>query len=350
MRWLTILLMSLTLNVWAKSNSLHFENYIRTDDSSHHQVYGVVEDKYGVMWLATNNGLGRYDGREFKIYQYQADAQGSIGANFVWTVFIDSRERLWVGTHGGGINRFEFSTESFIRYYNQPRDGDGKDNVRNIRAITEGPKGNIWIATDNGLNRLNVETGLFKRFLHRKDDDNSLVHNWTRTLAFDLLGRLWIGTWDGISLFDINTEQFTHVRAKPNDINALSNGIILAFYFDQQDRLWIGTNNGLNRLDTWREFPRQKPQFSRFNYLADNSSSLSHNQVWSIAQNSAGQLWFGTRNGINRWLDDGRFERMELAVGNGKVVLTGTVMDIYEDQRQNLWFAANSGIGKVVEN
>lgn len=100
-----------------------------------------------------NGGLCRYDPdkNEFKQYRHQPDNLKSISSNYLWALYLDSKEQLWIGTDGGGLDRYDPVTDGFIHYTNSKSDSNSiSDN--NIYAIEEDQEGYLWVGTSNGLN------------------------------------------------------------------------------------------------------------------------------------------------------------------------------------------------------
>ncbi len=83
-------------------------------------VYGMVQDQKGYIWVATKEGLNRYDGTGFKVFRHSPDDSLSISSNMVSALTIDNKQRLWIGTAGSGLNLFDPATESFIRFKHEP--------------------------------------------------------------------------------------------------------------------------------------------------------------------------------------------------------------------------------------
>ena len=112
----------------------------------------------------------------------------------------------------------------------------------------------------------------------------------------DRRGFLWIGTTDGLNRYD--GYDYIVYRQDPADPNTLSDNYINtnALYEDQNGWLWIGTrNNGLSLLDPATD------QFTQFKHNAEDSLSLSHNNVLTIHQSRTGVVWVGTQQGLNRY-------------------------------------------------
>ena len=349
----------------AIDSSSRIENYTVADGLPHNWVFDVKQDQQGYIWLATESGLTRYNGYEFTTFKHNLNDPHSLSHNVVWTLFVDSKHRLWVGTWEGGLNLFDAKKERFIRY--PLLDANNSKNTLNkatrngldsIRSITEDAQGNLWIATASGLVKLDADTGVSRHFLPIKDDANSLSHRWVRVVKFDNNNRLWIGTeGGGISVYEPHSDKFFQIRANSGNPNALSNDNINDIYFDQQNNLWIGTENGLNQLHNWQDIfdlngdinPSFDVQFSHFYHQPSNPNSLSHNDIISIYQNHGGQLWVGTPNGLNQLLSHGEIKRFDKTANPSSNFLGKYIYQIFEDSQHNLWLATDDGISRILK-
>lgn len=103
----------------AQSLDLKFEHITSDDGLSHSVVNDVIKDSLGFIWIATNDGLNRFDGMNFKIYRHEPGNPHSLSHNSVYRLhdsYISGRQIIWVGTSGGGLNAFDVETEQFINW------------------------------------------------------------------------------------------------------------------------------------------------------------------------------------------------------------------------------------------
>ncbi len=101
-------------------------------------IRGILQDRFGYLWLATQNGLVRYDGYEMRVYSWERDNPISVNHRWIRSMFEDKRGTLWIGTEIG-LNRFDWKSEGFYRYL---------DSIF-VRTIYEDFNGNFWIGADN---------------------------------------------------------------------------------------------------------------------------------------------------------------------------------------------------------
>ncbi|MBM6839229.1 histidine kinase, partial [Clostridium saudiense] len=149
------------------------------------------------------------------------------------------------------------------------------------------------IATDNGLNKYDKATGKFTVY-KKTENENSVINNEIRVLHIDKEGILWIGTRGGISTFDRqgNFTSYNEVLEK----NGVYEKTVSAIYEDSEGIMWFGLGNDGGLVKYNRETGEVK------NYLTDenNKNSLSFNNVRSISEDSHGNIWIGTQDGLNK--------------------------------------------------
>jgi signal transduction histidine kinase/ligand-binding sensor domain-containing protein/AraC-like DNA-binding protein len=194
----------------------------------------------GYIWIATLDGLNRYNGYEFLQYRHDANDSTSIDNIFVFALLYDSSHRLWVGT-STGINLYDFASNSFVRYRNSGTNG--------YSSFFEDHKGRIWgVGLGNGLAYLDT---LSETVIFLPDSPHNITSIWE-----DNAHRLWMGAFDeqGLVLMkDGAFEQFTLPGSRS----------VTCIYKDRRDMWWLGTNAGIVVFD---------PLKNTFNYMPFSGS------------------------------------------------------------------------------
>ena len=222
---------------------IRFERLSLEEGLSQAAVMDVLQDRRGYMWLATEDGLNRYDGTAFKVYRHDATDLATLPDSFIWDAEEDASGSVWVATRGG-LGRWDRATDRVVR-----KDTPG---VRNIRVLRYQARGNaLWIGTrESGLLRLDLATGALQRFAHDAADPGSLVDDRVYALYVDGKDRLWVGTDGGLELLNADGKGFTHHVPSDSDRSSLSDARVRAILADDMGGLWVGTSGGgLNRLD-----------------------------------------------------------------------------------------------------
>ncbi|GJM34301.1 MAG: hybrid sensor histidine kinase/response regulator [Saprospiraceae bacterium] len=133
---------------------IHFKNNPADPNSiSSNDVRAIFEDHLGILWIGTYGGLNRYNPANNQFFQYKnlAGDSTSISNDIITSIFESpTTKQLWIGTFGGGLNRFDRVTESFKSYQKK----DGLPNSV-VKSIEEDGKGNLWISTLKGICQFN---------------------------------------------------------------------------------------------------------------------------------------------------------------------------------------------------
>jgi signal transduction histidine kinase/ligand-binding sensor domain-containing protein len=270
---------------------------------SHNTTRAIIEDAAGVMWIGTDGGLNRFDRQEerFTAYRHNPDDPNSLGHDSVTAVYQDSEGVYWLCTWGGGLDRLEFEKKDgevarFTHYRNDPDDPSSLSH-NDLLDIYEDKTGGLWIGTDGGgLNRFDRRTEQFSRFRTNPHDPYSLSHDSVTSIFGDPTGLLWLGTRGGVNVLDLESKAFGHYYSIPGDTSTLNSNDVMGIYEDSEGVLWVGTGSGgLNKFDL------QTQQVTYYQYDPDEPESITDNMVREIVQDRHGMLWLPTRRGLNRF-------------------------------------------------
>ena len=133
--------------------TLHFDALTIDDGLSQGMINDILQDHYGFMWFATKDGLNRYDGYNFLVYRHDPNDTSSLADNYVFTVFEDSKGRLWAGTSTQGLDLFDRTTETFTHFKNDPK--NAKSICSNhILEVKEDKNGVLYAITTQGVMRI----------------------------------------------------------------------------------------------------------------------------------------------------------------------------------------------------
>jgi len=334
------LILLFILNSLAHSaNTPVFEHLSIDDGLSSSTVFSILQDDGGFMWFGTINGLNKYDGYTFKVFEYDPEDSTTISNTSAGNIYKDHEGYIWVGTWGGGLNRFCPKTHTAIRYQPDPKDPGSISGIR-VQCIFEDSNHRIWAGTySNGLNLLNSETGSFSHYKHEPDNENSLSNNRIWSIAEDSLGYLWIGTSYGLNRLNLKTGKIKHYFADPNDENALCHNTVRALKFTKRNELWIGTEKGLDKFNFETE------HFERFFYQPTKSPVSNKGRVNTIYETRNGDLYIGTGYGVVK-LDPvtDSSERYVHDPSRPGSLGDNEVRSIFEDRNGILWFG-NRGRG-----
>ena len=321
----------------AQDLSIRFEQITTKDGLSQSTVNDILQDSKGFLWFATEDGLNRYDGYEFKVYRNDPYDIFSISGNQISSILEDANGILWIGTKGGGLNKFDREQEKFLRFTHH--EDDPKSISHNfITTLFQDEAGVILVGTQKGLNILNPVTNEFTVYT-AMDEDAGLSNALITTLFRDSNDFIWIGTTEkGLYRFDRKTGEIRHFLSAPNENGAISDNWIITLYEDKQQTLWIGTQSGgLCRYNEFRE------TFTCFQTDNQGASEISNNWVLSLYEDSRGVFWVGTLNGLNILnRETGEFTNfMQL---NYPINLSNnSITSLYEDRSGVFWVGTQDG-------
>ncbi|MDJ0841400.1 MAG: two-component regulator propeller domain-containing protein [Acidobacteriota bacterium] len=319
---------------------LRFETLGLNQGLSQTYVFDILQDRHGFMWFATQDGLNRYDGYEFKVYNQEPFTPDSLSDNQVSELFESSRGVLWITTSDRVLHRFERKTERFVRYYPDPEDPT-TPNAPVLRALFEDRNGFIWMPLENGgLDRYDPVTGVFSFYPKEQEDGDWVFAN---VLRQDAAGRLWLGT-DGAGLWRFLPEKNRFMRVKgkgkaPKRIPGLrqNNPFHTNIYSDSDGKLWMGAvNNSLTRYD---------PETNTFERFAPPRGSSALRMVISITPDPSGQIWviFGNSMVGRVEPDTGRYHLYSHDPENPDSLCPPGITGFHFDKTGKLWVSSNTG-------
>ncbi len=348
----------------AQESEFQFEHLQLPGGDQTSFVTDIIQDSLGFMWFSTWNGLYRYDGYSFTNFTHNPADSGSLAANWVETVYVDYSGTLWVGTYGGGLNRFNSGTETFTHYQNDPGNPVSLSQD-SVTVILEDHLGSLWVGTMDGLNRFDRETETFSHYYYDPNVPASINDNQVRALYEDSQGTLWVGTRShapqedelaegpgGLSRFNRETETFTNFVHDPNDSTSLFDNHLRAIYEDTRGTFWIGTaGDGLHTMNrNTGTFIRYRTDFENPGKLSRPFSSTSEfdesGPMSFIMEDHSGSIWMGSVGniGINHYNPDtGDLTRLDPSMWGGVLP-----WEMFQSQDGTLWLATlGDGVWKI---
>ena len=284
----------------------------------------MLQDSEGFMWFGSTNGLYRYDGIDFKVFQHDPFDPGSIPVDHIIGLTEDSGNQLWVATNWGLV-RFDKSSEQFDR--------SSYDNYL-WTSMHDDKRGNFWLGGFTGnLSKYEIESGtmsdmISSDFLTQTQDqgieglfmdrsgsmwirsvNNRLYEFESETKSLeeidnvpcglgviyeDLSGRLWITSKCGLYLFNRENNTLERHLFKPGDPNRLNNQIVCDIIEDQRGNLWVRTYDGIYKYshDLELKFHWYNPE------LYELASYESYKN--SLMEDNTGTIWFFDRTSIKK--------------------------------------------------
>ncbi|MFC1850330.1 two-component regulator propeller domain-containing protein [candidate division CSSED10-310 bacterium] len=331
-------------DLYALKDDIKFQNVSTKLALSQNTIQCILQDRMGFMWVGTREGLHKYDGYKFTVYQHDPFDPTSLSNNDVRSLCEDRSGVLWIGTRGGGLSRFDREKEHFTHVMKDPDNPAGL-NHNEVFVIYEDRSGILWIGTrGGGLNRIDQEKKHFRHYVHAADEPTSLSNNSIQAIYEDAGGILWIGTeGGGLNKFNRQTGQFLHYKNNRLDPTSLSHNHVISICEDRSGVLWISTyGGGLNKFD------RARDQFKRFNNKPGDATSLSSNYILFSYIDRSGILWIGTNNGLNKFdPEKEQFSYFERDLSGTISFMYDSIRSIFEDRAGIIWVGTYSELNKL---
>ncbi|MFA6439424.1 MAG: two-component regulator propeller domain-containing protein [Bacteriovoracaceae bacterium] len=370
---------------------------------SANSVYALLRDKEGFLWVGTQNGLNRYDGRQFKYFVHDNNDSTTLSDNFIITLSEDSTGNIWVGTRHG-LNRFDKRTQTFQRFYLM----DFAENAshQTVYSLTCAPDGRTLAVAGGKIYTLSSDD---RYTVHQYDNDDSVMciafnpqgswmiaHRWTIegiTTANQKFGMnfispsvintilasqqmIFVGSVTGLWMIDKGTTQTDKIK-RPKLF--LKNVTVNALSLDAQHRLWIGTEKGIYVLGSDGQLEQVNDRssstegttmlnsraliFDRFGLIwigmlrngvrkydpskeqfqtIDKKNLGIDGVVWSILQDTTGVYWFGTQRGVYQFRKEDTLFRHPVAWKNNEFKNI-MISELMEDSRGSIWMGSRPG-------
>ncbi|GAB2523191.1 hybrid sensor histidine kinase/response regulator [Lysobacter humi (ex Lee et al. 2017)] len=277
------------------------------------RINALAEDRQGYLWIATSDGLARFDGVGFRIWRIE---QG-LRDNFVWSVHVDARDRVWVGTRSAGLAMLDASRTRFTHY---DRRTPGVGGVE-VWSIASDAAGDVWFGTaDAGLHRL--RDGRVTRYMPVAGDPRSLPDAGIRQIEITRDGSVWVGTVNGVARWTPRGIERLPPAATPSPvINGLSS--------ERDGTLWIGTARGVA--------VRRPDGRTSATPWAQSGRDVLH----VLLRDRFGSFWFDIPEGLG--VDnEGRVGTVPLYSATSRGLVRPSWVDAHEDRDGGLWFASNT--------
>ena len=312
-----------------------FEKITTEQGLSNNEVYQVLQDKQGFVWLLTANGLNRFDGYSFKIYDYNPSDSNSITAGLFYSLQQDKKGIFWMNSENQGIYSFNPITGLFFNYRNNPHSANSlADDL--TQGLTIDTSGNIWIATQSGLDKLDPVNKQFTHFIHNNAGNNSISNNKIYSICIDEDDNLWLATGTpGIDYFNSHTGKLIQhfnwgsSSTPGDDWENHPYGV----FAGHNGNVWIGS-----RQQGFYGYNTRTKKVINFQHEKNNSNTVSDNGVYQIFEDHTGNLWMATDAGMIDYYDkaSGKFYQ--------QLLTDNQYVDITEDQGNKIWITTMNGV------
>ena len=337
-------------------------------------VQDIIQDEYGYIWIATEDGLNRFDSYEFKVYRHDHRNQHSLHDNWVLSLAEEPGKGIWVGTFSG-LTFLDHKTQRFKNY------SDNNKKLRSkIQNIVRLENGDVYAASENGLFVLDRERDQFELYtssngqkitgdtqsivetdeylyvssldcLIRIDREKNTVFNMCDLNSLSSVKRknisqvvvqdnsIWIATNNGLFLYDVKRDSLTSYFNRPDDVSSISSNYVQDILIDNHGALWIATVAGLDY------FNQSKNVFEHYTQEYNFDEGLSAKDVQTLWFDKEQLLWLGTYSGGVNVLNPSqhKFEHILTKKDVASLGQNNTIHGLVKDKNQTLWIASFGG-------
>ncbi|MFV1883421.1 MAG: two-component regulator propeller domain-containing protein [Balneola sp.] len=292
--------------------NLSIDYYNTQKGLSNNIVYDVLQDRQGFIWIATENGLNRFDAYTFKTFYHSEQDSKTISSNVVRSIFESKDGRLWIGTRQG-INLFNRKTESFTRFSPPDSLNIFSNDVLEIESDSEE---NLWYLNHSRLFKFDIENEVYEEVRAP-----FVIYNF-RIMEGDII---WISSDEGdIYTFNISTKEFQKIRQLDTEDH------ISFFSGRDKQTIFYNTFDGSLTLDGWERL-----------LLLDGN-----NKVERFFEDSEGRKWFGSKEHIYMQENE-RTGIIKLSLGESKEPVLSTIKAISEDKDGGIWIGTVDGLYRI---
>ena len=251
------------------------------DGLSNSHINQIYQDSKGYIWIATENGLNKFNGYDFEVYLAIPDDTTSIKVNFVTYVFEDSRGLFWVSTLNG-LLQFDRTNNIFLQWKMEELGGNYKDSRAGY--ILEDRNNNLWISF-HGEGVVMLDAITLSAVLIQGPNDE-IANKTINCMYEDHHGHLWFGTEDhGVFVFNPTNNTIKHFHTDPFDPTSLNSNKIFSICENANGEIWIGTlGGGINIFD------EQSQSFKAIKSDGDYTENL----IYSLLLDNNQTFWAGT--------------------------------------------------------
>jgi len=262
------------------------ENIYKFEAKLNGDISAMVQMENGdILYGTSDNGIIGYDGRLASL-KVTAMARTDDGS-------------LWVGSKQNGLTRI--MPDGSTKIYSQALDSTRNTVIEDhINALCPDKFGNLWIATEGGLQSYNPRLGTFSNYT--KEGGKMKVNNIT-ALCYGKEHTIYVGTSEGLTIMNIATSECQHLTGNKTNLSKFTNNYVTQVYEDTRGLIWVGTREGVNVLN---------PENDQLSYLTEKTG-LCNNNVCGIAEDKNNNMWITTSNGVTRVVaqrnhEDGSYE------------------------------------------
>ncbi|MFA6231827.1 MAG: diguanylate cyclase [Rhodanobacter sp.] len=322
---------------WAPFDSPWFDKVSSTEGMPPSIVTALAQDHRGLIWVGTMVGLARYDGYRTQVFDSRGADGKSLPDAYVRCLLALPDRGLLIGTNAGGLVRFDPGSARFQAY----PVGKGGTSARKIYGLADDHTGGVWIATDEGLDHLDLRSDQITQL---KTGGDTVPRNFS--VLQDRAGNLWLGNDNGLFVRYAGSNAFVRPERPAGVVATVLNNQIWAINEDDAGRVWAGSGQaGAVYRDadgSWHAVPG-------FSGYLHGSQQATVRDFMPLAN---GSMWIATDgNGVLSYAPgDAQVRTIEHDAAIASSLPGDSVRDLLQDRSGNIWAATDLGVASTNPN
>lgn len=314
------------LNIYDKDND-KFERIFYGDSLVDQEIYSLDEDNEGNVWVGSSKGITKLNLNDGTSIMYKNDFSGNDIEDSVFKILCDN-EYIWIGTLNSGLYKLNTVNLELEKMNIENK----KLPINCIKTLLKDKNGVLWIGTNSGLIKYNIENDDYVSYYRKEYDRYSLVDDEVCDIIQDQSGLIWVGTYAGVSMFEPENK-IEYYKSDPSSRISLNENAIHGIYEDNEGLLWIGTNNkGINIFD------RKNNTIYDFSNIVKDQN-LSNNSINDI-EGHGNKIFIATDNGLNIY--DKNTKKLKIYTEEDGLN-SKNIRDLMYDEEGFLWIGTQNG-------
>ena len=310
-----------------EGRDIRFKKLTGSEGLSQTRVSSAVQDDVGFMWFATQYGLNRYDGYKFKVFKHEPDQPGSLSCVYIRSLIKDRSGTLWVGCDSV-VDKFDPVSETFTHFPIHTAKNTGSTGP--VVHMCQDHFGVLWLATPNGLYKLDPLTGKVTGYTHDPSKPWSVSSNFISSVEEDKKGELWVASRGGLDAFDRGTGRVTlHVP-----LNGQRNEF--SFHEDKFGTFWIAQALPSCPIGV---FDRKTNTVQCYAVYEGDHPSATMAGVYSMLESRDGTMWLASvGSGLLKYDRANRtLIRYKRYPEDSESLASNQLLSLYEDREGEVW-------------
>lgn len=323
-----------------------FNHYGVEHGLSQSEVNCIFQDSRGLIWIGTQAGLNRFDGREFVFYDKNPLDPSSISSGWVYSIAEDSKGNLWIGTNNG-LNKFNPASTKFEHFLTTPKETE-EIQSNNVYSVLIDNKDIVWIKTDYTISKYTPSDKRFTHYSNNEDDEFYSIakDEFTLPLIRTQTG-IWAGSSFGLQFFSFEHDQIQSFYKVKNDPDRILSEYVTALAMDNSGHLYVGTDNGIAYLLPYYKSLRTTVT-NDINNILDSLGSRTVTGILILDKNSRKTLIISSYGGIIAYdLINKSYRVFTEDKANPQSLKYNRVKSLFRDKSGNFWVGTSGkGINK----